>query len=59
MAKHYYIIKKNFEEFKLKNKNIIFEQEKASTHISGANKILANALLEKNTGYYAHQIPLT
>ena len=40
--------KKNFDEFKLKNKNIIFEQDRASTHTSGANKILANALFGKN-----------
>ena len=40
--------KKNFDEFKLKNKNIIFEQDRASTHTSGANKILANALFGEN-----------
>ena len=40
--------KKNFDEFKLKNKNIIFEQDRTSTHTSGANKILANALFGEN-----------
>ena len=36
--------KKNFDEFKLKNKNLIFEQDRASTHTSKANTILANTL---------------
>ena len=48
MVKLYYIIKKSFDEFKLKNKNIIFEQDRASTHTRGANKILANALFGEN-----------
>ena len=36
--------KKNYDEFKLKNKNLIFEQDRASTHTSKANTILANTL---------------
>ena len=36
--------KKNFDEFKLKNKNLIFEQNRASTHTSKTNTILANTL---------------
>ena len=32
--------KKNFDEFKLKNKNLVFEQDRASTHTSKANTIL-------------------
>ena len=48
MAKLCCIIKKYFDEFKRKNKNIIFEQDRASTHTSGANKILANALFREN-----------
>ena len=36
--------KNNYEEFKKINKNIIFEQDRASTHTSKANTILANSL---------------
>ena len=36
--------KKNFDEFKQKNKNLIFEQDRASTHTSHVNTMLANAL---------------
>ena len=46
--------KKNFEEFKQKNKNLIFEQDRASTHTSHANTLLANTLfLAKIIGFYA------
>ena len=40
--------KKNFEEFKQKNKNLIFEQDRASTHTNHANTLLANALFGEN-----------
>ena len=40
--------KKNFEEFKQKNKNLIFEQDRASTHTSHANTLLANTLFGEN-----------
>ena len=36
--------KNNYEEFKKINKNIIFEQDRASTHKSKANTILSNSL---------------
>ena len=36
--------KKNFDEFKQKNKNILFKQDRASTHTNHANTMLANAL---------------
>ena len=36
--------KNNYEEFKKINKNIIFEQDRASTHTSKSNTILANSL---------------
>ena len=36
--------KKNFDEFKLKNKDLIFKQDRASTHTSKANTILKNTL---------------
>ena len=36
--------KNNYDEFKKINKNIIFEQDRASTHTSKANTILANSL---------------
>ena len=45
MVNHY---KKNFDEFKLKNKNIIFEHDKSSTYTSDENKILANILFGEN-----------
>ena len=40
--------KKNFDEFKRKNKNLIFEQDRASTHTSHANTLLANTLFGEN-----------
>ena len=43
MAKPSYIIKK-FDEFKLKNKYLIFEQDRASIHINKENTILSNTL---------------
>ena len=40
--------KKNFDEFKLKNKNIIFEQDRASTHtISSKQNISKHIIQEK------------
>ena len=47
MVKYYYTIKKNFDEFKLKNKNLIFEEDIASTHTSKTNTILANTLFRQ------------
>ena len=40
--------KKNFEEFKQKNKYLIFEQDRAYTHTSHANTLLANTLIGEN-----------
>ena len=40
--------KENMDEIKKKNKNIIFEQDRASTHTSKANKKLLNTLFEEN-----------
>jgi len=40
--------KKNFDEFKQKNKNLIFEKDRVSTHTSHANTLLANTLFGEN-----------
>ena len=40
--------KENMDEFKKKNKNIIFEKERASTHTSKTNKKLLNTLFGEN-----------
>ena len=41
---HYKKISKNLK----KNKNLIFEQDRASTHTSRANTLLANTLFGEN-----------
>ena len=49
--------KNNYEEFKKINKNIIFEQDRASTHTSKSNTILANSLFGNDKWIFS-QLPL-
>ena len=48
--------KKNFDELKQNNKNLIFEKDRASTHTSHANTLSANTYLVEIIGFYAPQL---
>ena len=43
-----YYKKNYFDEFRQKNKNLIFEQDRASTHTNHANTLLDKTLFSEN-----------